>query len=129
MATVRFDRGVFTPLVVVIIGVAVGVAIAGIPSRHGDRVLRSAGATTTTSTLVPTTTTTTVLPVATTGAPVTTTTTVAPPVTYRVVRGDTLSAIAQRFRVPISAIVAANKIGNADLISEGSVLTIPRAGS
>jgi LysM repeat protein len=118
-------------MVVVIVGVAVGVAIAGIPSRHSDRVLRSATGTTATSTLLPTTTVTTEPPVATTSPAIATpptTTTAAVPVLYRVTRGDTLSAIAHRFGVSIPAIVAANKISNANVISEGNVLVIPRAG-
>lgn len=125
--TVHFGRGFFTPLVVVIIGIAVGVAIAGVPSRHSDRRLRSVIGPTTTSTLVPTTTAATGLPAATTTPPIGATTTAAPPITYRVTRGDSLSAIAQKFGVSISAIVAANKIRNANAISEGSVLIIRRA--
>jgi peptidoglycan endopeptidase LytE len=73
-------------------------------------------------------TTTTTTTVARTTIPVVTTTT-APPVTYRVVRGDTLGRIARKFGVPVSAIVAANKIAEPDKIAEGQVLVIPTGSS
>jgi len=52
---------------------------------------------------------------------VTTTTTV----TYRVKHGDTLSSIARRFRVAVSAITSANHITNPDRLPEGQTLRIP----
>jgi LysM repeat protein len=47
---------------------------------------------------------------------------------YTVVRGDTLGRIAARHGTTISALVAANKIANPNLIRAGQVLTVP-AGS
>ncbi|MCP4425583.1 MAG: LysM peptidoglycan-binding domain-containing protein [Chloroflexi bacterium] len=44
---------------------------------------------------------------------------------YRVTRGDTLSAIAQHFGVTVNAIVQANNIANPDLIYADQVLEIP----
>jgi spore germination protein len=49
------------------------------------------------------------------------------PRTYAVQRGDTLYAIAQRFGTTVSALVAANRIPNPNLIYPGQVLTIPSA--
>ncbi|MCC6300179.1 MAG: LysM peptidoglycan-binding domain-containing protein [Anaerolineales bacterium] len=46
-------------------------------------------------------------------------------VTYTVKPGDTLTAIAIKFRTTVPAIAAANNIPNPDLISVGQVLTIP----
>lgn len=48
---------------------------------------------------------------------------------YLVPRGDTLSAIAQRFGVSVSALAAANGISNPDLIYAGNYLTIPAGGT
>ena len=45
--------------------------------------------------------------------------------TYRVKAGDTLSAIAGRFGVTVSAIVNLNNLGNANSLSVGQVLRIP----
>ncbi len=45
--------------------------------------------------------------------------------TYRVKKGDTLSAIAAKYGVTVSAIVKANKIKNASSIRVGQVLVIP----
>jgi LysM repeat protein len=56
-----------------------------------------------------------------------TTTTTIPRNIYRVKRGDTLSRIANQFRVSISAIVARNHLANADHLSEGQTLVIPPA--
>jgi LysM repeat protein len=56
-----------------------------------------------------------------------TTTTTKPSVTYRVRRGDSLSAIANLFRVPISVIEKRNHIVNADRVAAGLVLVIPPA--
>jgi LysM repeat protein len=53
------------------------------------------------------------------------TTTTAPPTTYQVMRGDTLTAIAKRFGVPIAAIVAANPGVDPDHLVEGQILHIP----
>src|SRR5713101_980049 len=60
------------------------------------------------------------------GAPSTATPTTAPgPITYQVKRGDTLTAIAKQFRVPIAAIVAINPLANPDRLVEGQTLLIP----
>ena len=45
--------------------------------------------------------------------------------TYIVVAGDTLSGIAKRFGVTLSALISANHITNPNLIYIGQVLTIP----
>lgn len=45
--------------------------------------------------------------------------------TYTLKWGDTLSGVARKFGVPVSAITAANGIDNADRVREGSKLTIP----
>jgi LysM repeat protein len=61
-------------------------------------------------------------------APTTTvvvTTTTIPPVTYTVKRGDTLSSIAKHFGDTVEALVAANHIVEANLITQGQVLVIP----
>jgi LysM repeat protein len=55
----------------------------------------------------------------------TTTTTIAPPFTYQVKRGDTLTAIAKRFRIPITTIVALNHLTDPDHLVEGQPLVIP----
>lgn len=47
------------------------------------------------------------------------------PLTYTVVPGDTLFEIAQSFGVSLENLVAANSIGNADLLEIGQVLVIP----
>jgi murein DD-endopeptidase MepM/ murein hydrolase activator NlpD len=44
---------------------------------------------------------------------------------YRVQRGDSVSAIAQRFGVSVGAIIASNEISNARRLQEGAVLKIP----
>ncbi len=54
-----------------------------------------------------------------------TTTTTAPAITYTVQRGDTLTTISKKFGVPISVIVATNKLANPDQLTEGQTLTIP----
>jgi LysM repeat protein len=56
-----------------------------------------------------------------------TTTTTTPLIRYRVKRGDSLTTIADHFRVSISAIVARNQIANPDRLSEGQTLLIPPA--
>jgi LysM repeat protein len=53
------------------------------------------------------------------------TTTTAPLITYQVKRGDTLTSIAKRFGVPISAIVAINHLSDPDRLAEGQSLLIP----
>jgi LysM repeat protein len=118
---VRLKRGATAPLMVVVIGVGLGVAIAGVPSRHNDPAIRVAIATTT-STSLPSSTTT--LPATTSTAATAPSTT---PVTYVVKKGDTLAPIAQKFGVSVAAIVAANKLSNPNSISEGTVLVIPTA--
>jgi LysM repeat protein len=54
-----------------------------------------------------------------------TTTTTTPHNIYRVKRGDTLSKIANQFRISISAIVARNHIANPDHLRDGQTLVIP----
>jgi LysM repeat protein len=56
-----------------------------------------------------------------------TTTTTTPHNTYRVKPGDTLTKIANHFRVSISTIVARNHIANPDQLHEGQTLVIPPA--
>ena len=53
------------------------------------------------------------------------TTTTTQPITYQVKRGDTLTAIAKQFGVPIAAIVAANPGLAPDHLAEGQNLRIP----
>ena len=57
--------------------------------------------------------------------PTSTTTTTTPPFTYQVKRGDTLAAIAKRFRMPITTIVALNHLSDPDHLAEGQPLLIP----
>jgi LysM repeat protein len=56
-----------------------------------------------------------------------TTTTTTPHNIYRVKRGDTLSKIANQFRISTSAIVARNHVANPDHLREGQTLVIPPA--
>ena len=105
------------------ISVALGVLIAGVPSRHHDRAIRVSLATTTTSTSLPSTSTTTAITL-----PGTTSTTAAP-VTYAVKSGDTLSRIAAQVGVSVSALASSNKISNPNAISVGEVLVIPPPGA
>jgi LysM repeat protein len=56
-----------------------------------------------------------------------TTTTTTPHNIYRVKAGDTLTKIANHFRVSISAIAARNHITNPDQVHEGQTLVIPPA--
>jgi LysM repeat protein len=56
-----------------------------------------------------------------------TTTTTAPLIVYRVKRGDSLTKIANRFHVPISAIISRNHIANPNRLSQGQTLVIPPA--
>ena len=52
------------------------------------------------------------------------------PGSYTVVKGDTLSAIARKHRVPLSALYAANGLSKENSgIRDGQILTIPTAGS
>jgi len=62
-----------------------------------------------------------------TSRPTRPTTTTRPSVTYRVRRGDSLTTIADLFRVPISVIVKRNHIVNPDRVAAGVVLVIPPA--
>jgi D-alanyl-D-alanine carboxypeptidase (penicillin-binding protein 5/6) len=48
------------------------------------------------------------------------------PFTYRITKGDTLSEIAMRFKVPINRISAVNGLANNGLIRAGDKLLIPR---
>ncbi len=45
--------------------------------------------------------------------------------TYTVKRGDTLSAVAARFKIPLKALVAANKIADPDRVRAGQKLDVP----
>lgn len=49
------------------------------------------------------------------------------PVSYKVVAGDTLTKIANRFGTTVQALVIANKLKNPDLIIVGQILKIPEA--
>jgi LysM repeat protein len=49
-------------------------------------------------------------------------------ITYTVQSGDTLAAIADRFGIPLVALIAANPNVTPDSLHPGQVLTIPRAG-
>jgi LysM repeat protein len=49
----------------------------------------------------------------------------APEVRYTVVSGDTLQGIANRFGVPIAAMMEANKLSDANKVAVGQVLVIP----
>ena len=76
----------------------------------------------------------TAAPTTATTAPAPTPTTVAAPppsgsLSYTVASGDTLAAIAERFRVSVDAIVAASNLDDPDVLSVGQVLTIPTGGS
>jgi LysM repeat protein len=51
--------------------------------------------------------------------------TTAPPVSYTVMRGDTLTSIGQKFGVTTKAILALNSIPNPDSLTEGETLMIP----
>ena len=44
---------------------------------------------------------------------------------YTLKRGDTLSRVATKFKIPVAAIVAANDIANPDKVREGQKLTVP----
>jgi murein DD-endopeptidase MepM/ murein hydrolase activator NlpD len=46
---------------------------------------------------------------------------------YTVVAGDTLFVIAQRYGIPLEALIAANNIADANLLEVGQVLVIPTA--
>jgi LysM repeat protein len=72
-------------------------------------------------------TSTTVAPAVSTSTTARTTTTTTPSITYRVKRGDTLTKIANHFRVSISAIVSGNHVANPDRLTEGQTLRIPPA--
>jgi LysM repeat protein len=54
------------------------------------------------------------------------TTMTGPPFVYRVRRGDTLTALAAKFRVAVSVIMARNHLPTPDLLREGQVLHIPQ---
>jgi LysM repeat protein len=55
----------------------------------------------------------------------TTTTAAAPMISYTVARGDTITAIAQRFGVQVAAIAFVNRLPNLDTLAVGQVLRIP----
>lgn len=44
---------------------------------------------------------------------------------YTLRRGDTLSRVASKFKIPVTALVAANDIANPDKVREGQKLTVP----
>lgn len=48
---------------------------------------------------------------------------------YIVQNGDSLSGIADRFGIPVAAIMAANKLDNPDFVFTGQRLTIPSSGT
>jgi LysM repeat protein len=48
--------------------------------------------------------------------------------TYRIRQGDTLSALASRFKTSVSALAKANKISNPNLIIAGKTLKVPGRG-
>jgi len=56
-----------------------------------------------------------------------TATTTTPLTIYRVKPGDSLTTIANQFRVSVTAIVSRNQIANPDRLSEGQTLLIPPA--
>ncbi len=93
----------------VIVAAACGGLIAGCSKSNSGRTLPRAP---------PTTSTTSVRVV---------TTTTVPFVIYRVHRGDTLSKIANQYRVSASSIIVVNHIANPDLLTEGQTLRIPPA--
>jgi LysM repeat protein len=55
----------------------------------------------------------------------TTTSTAAPLISYTVARGDTITAIAHRFGVPVAAIAFVNRLPGLDTLAVGQVLRIP----
>jgi LysM repeat protein len=59
------------------------------------------------------------------GASTSTTITTAAPATYVVQRGDTLTEIARRFHTSVGAVVATNRLDDADDLTEGQQLTMP----
>jgi LysM repeat protein len=71
--------------------------------------------------------TATVSSTASTSTTTTATTTTAAEIIYRVKPGDSLTRIADHFHVSISAIVSRNHIANANRLSNGQNLVIPRA--
>ena len=44
---------------------------------------------------------------------------------YKVLKGDTVSGIAQKYNVSVGAVIASNEIGNARRLQEGATLRIP----
>jgi LysM repeat protein len=59
--------------------------------------------------------------------PTVATTSTTGPTRYTVARGDTLTAIARRFRVAVAAVAAANHLTNLNDLTPGQVLVIPPA--
>jgi LysM repeat protein len=62
-----------------------------------------------------------------TSAAQSTTTTTTPYTVYRLKHGDTLTAIANRYRVTVAAILSANHLKNPDRVTAGQTLHIPPA--
>jgi LysM repeat protein len=65
------------------------------------------------------------LPAVKSAAVVASTTTAAQLLSYTVVRGDTITAIAQRFGVQVAAIAFVNRLSGLDTLAVGQVLRIP----
>jgi LysM repeat protein len=84
--------------------------VAGCSSPHGGNTLPAATTRTTRTTFVRVATTTTV-----------------PFITYHVRKGDTLTRLANHYRVPTSSIMRLNHITNPDVLTEGQLLRIPPA--
>jgi LysM repeat protein len=70
---------------------------------------------------------TTISTVVSTSTTARTTTTTPGSITYQVRRGDTLTKIANHFRIAMSAIVSANHVANPDRLTAGQTLRIPPA--
>jgi LysM repeat protein len=94
--------------VVAVLAAACGTTTSSSSERAHDTT--TAGRTATTAATVATTTTTTTVP---------------QQIAYVVKSGDTLSAIAKQFHVPVSSIVTLNQLANPDRLTEGQTLQIP----
>jgi len=74
-----------------------------------------------------TSTTTTSTSTSTTVPPSTTTTTSAPPSDYKVMPGESLFSIAQKFNLDMQEIIDLNELENPDKVNAGDVLKLPSA--